>query len=186
MTKTQYRAYLQGPEWQAKREEALEYYEERCNRCDMPRWLAEIAYDQDLNVHHVSYANQGYEPMDDLEVLCRRCHDLHTFKRTEIREVKQAVCTACGDRHWNYRCDRCVLCEALRTSFYATLNRLFQPDLDSSGQPYWISFLNTIVIRMVNEGSDHATVIEIMEKLTKLFIRQHAANMQSLGEDIPF
>jgi hypothetical protein len=186
MTKTQYKAYLHSPDWQAKRADAIQWYGNICARCEMPRWLAEIAYDQDLHVHHLTYANRGDEDMCDLEVLCRRCHELETFKRTEIREVKAATCESCGDRHWNYRSDRCQFCDVLRINFYASFNRLFQPDVDYGGQPYWISFMKNVVIRMMNEGADHGKIVEIMTKLSQMFVKEYAANMAAISKEIPF
>jgi len=110
MTKSEYQDYIQGLHWKETRKRALEYYGGICERCAVPRWLAEIAYEQDLHVHHVSYARLGREEMEDLELLCRRCHDLETFGRTEIRQIKEATCEACLSVHWNYRSSLCDVC----------------------------------------------------------------------------
>jgi hypothetical protein len=115
MTKTEYALYLQSPHWQTLRRELLEGqgYGAWCARCDIPRWLAEIAYDQDLHVHHKTYENLGAEENYDLEILCRRCHEIETFGRSELRAVKKAVCKNCNDTHWDYRSFRCRMCEAI-------------------------------------------------------------------------
>lgn len=110
MTKTEYGQYLCSPEWKAKRQEAFEHFGATCNRCSMPRWLAEIAYDQDLHVHHKTYVRRGDEEMDDLEVICRRCHEVETYGRSELRAPKRATCEACKATHWNYREGLCEVC----------------------------------------------------------------------------
>lgn len=110
MTKTEYAEYLQSPHWQEVRKEAIESSNSICERCELPRWLAEIAYDQDLHVHHKSYRSRGKEQIEDLEVLCRRCHEVETFGRSELRAPKRAECEMCGDAHWDYRSDRCLSC----------------------------------------------------------------------------
>ena len=63
-----HRAYLQSPIWKQKRIEALEFYGCICSRCR--------EYGND--VHHKTYDRVGGgELMDDLEVLCRGCHEAH-------------------------------------------------------------------------------------------------------------
>lgn len=59
--------YLQTPEWQAKREQALRLAEHRCQICNASG---------SLQVHHRSYERRGREAMSDLIVLCSKCHDL--------------------------------------------------------------------------------------------------------------
>lgn len=63
-----HREYLQSPVWKAKRQEALAHYGCICGRCG--------EYGSD--VHHKTYDRVGgNEKMEDLEVLCRACHDAH-------------------------------------------------------------------------------------------------------------
>lgn len=112
MKKTEYARYLQSPEWQERRQQKIEEVGNRCERCDLPRWLAEIAYDQDLNVHHRTYARRGSENLDDLEVLCRRCHEIVTFRRSELRAPKKATCERCESAHWDYRSSACSMCSS--------------------------------------------------------------------------
>jgi hypothetical protein len=109
MTKTEYAEYLQSDHWKELRKTVINDYP-FCMRCTMPRWLAEIAYDKDLHVHHKNYRTRGNEKLDDLEVLCRRCHDLESSGRSELREVKAATCSICEKKHWDRRADRCAYC----------------------------------------------------------------------------
>lgn len=64
----EYRAYLASPVWKAKRGEALAFYGCICNRC--------AGYGNE--VHHKTYLRVGgAELMEDLEVMCRECHQAH-------------------------------------------------------------------------------------------------------------
>jgi hypothetical protein len=116
ITKTDYQQYLNSSDWRERRKDFLEA-NNFCTRCQMPRWLAEIAYDQDLNVHHKSYENLGSEDWDDLESLCRRCHEIHKFGRSDLREPKSATCQVCQKRHWNPYNPWCSNCELISNSF---------------------------------------------------------------------
>ena len=93
-TKTEYREYIASEPWQKRRKEFLLAYP-RCNRCDIPRWLAVVAYDQDLHVHHRNYARVGQEIDDDLEPLCKRCHELETFGHSYLHVPRSEPCCIC-------------------------------------------------------------------------------------------
>lgn len=67
LTTMPYSAYLQTPEWQARRAEALERARHRCQVCNSGGLL---------DVHHRTYERRGEERPEDLTVLCRRCHYL--------------------------------------------------------------------------------------------------------------
>lgn len=61
-----YADYLQSKHWQKVREKALMRARYECEEC---------GWDENLNVHHSSYKNLGKpEELDDLHVLCYRCH----------------------------------------------------------------------------------------------------------------
>jgi hypothetical protein len=112
MTKTEYREYIASTEWQQRRNEFLAS-NSACAKCGIPRWLAEITFDQDLNVHHVSYRNLGNESWDDLKPLCRRCHEVEKYGRSDLREPKSAICKMCGMKHWNPYSDFCLVCDTI-------------------------------------------------------------------------
>jgi hypothetical protein len=62
-----YRAfYLQSNHWRERRLLLLTACDFRCAGCDA---------NGRLDVHHLSYANLGDEPLSDLMALCRECHD---------------------------------------------------------------------------------------------------------------
>jgi len=112
VTKTEYREYIASEDWQQRRKEFLLQWGWECNRCGLPRELAIIAYDQDIHVHHRSYANLGSESYKDLEPLRRRCHDIETFGSSNLHEPKKEDCIRCGLlTTWNRvvrLCDDCI------------------------------------------------------------------------------
>ena len=69
-----YQEYLQTPEWQARRKDALQRAEYRCQTCN--------ASDRILDVHHRTYERRGHEKPSDLTVLCRDCHELFHQRRS--------------------------------------------------------------------------------------------------------
>lgn len=74
-----HRQYLCSPIWKQKREEALTFYGCICNRCQ------EFGND----VHHKTYERVGgSELMEDLEIVCRDCHEAH--HRVEKVQVKDS------------------------------------------------------------------------------------------------
>ena len=63
-----YYEYLRSSEWNWMRLEKLAEVDCECERCGEG--------DDVLDVHHVTYARLGEEWFEDLEVLCRRCHEV--------------------------------------------------------------------------------------------------------------
>ena len=129
MTKTEYRQYIASEHWQKSRKVFLAK-RTTCARCDMPRWFANILYDQDLNVHHKSYANLGNEQWGDLEALCCRCHELETFGYSDLPVPKFAKCNGCGKNHLNIYDSICESC-AVKADFV----RQISGDLSHNGYP---------------------------------------------------
>jgi hypothetical protein len=117
MTKKQYSAYLQSAHWQDLRKEMLAG-QSYCARCEVPRWLAELLYDQDLHLHHLNYEHLGKEQWEDLEVLCRRCHEIETFGRSELKAPKKSRCELCSKFHFDYRSPYCPACESVLCGGY--------------------------------------------------------------------
>lgn len=123
MTKKEYRAYLASEYWLNARKALIANVGSECERCFMPRWLAIIAYDQDLHVHHLNYQNLWHETPEDVEILCCRCHDLETFGRSDHRAVKTASCDYCGGPHFNIYADYCESCVSLSIISTWSLNQ---------------------------------------------------------------
>ncbi len=86
-----YEAYLQTPWWRRRRNRALQLAGWTCTRDG-------CGNKTELQVHHRTYANVGAEQDDDLEVLCRACHEGHHFDESRrahlgiyVRLVSAAV-----------------------------------------------------------------------------------------------
>ena len=112
MTKSEYREYIASADWQQRRKQFL-VNRRYCEICGVPRWLAQVAYNQDLNVHHFSYANLGKEIDSEVGILCRRCHEKATFGRTSLREVHSHCCDWCADFVFDPYSELCEVCRAL-------------------------------------------------------------------------
>lgn len=76
MTFADYEAYLQSPEWRARREAALERFGRRCATCNRP---------DRLEVHHRTYERLGGEHPSDLVVLCETCHGIFHNRLPKLR-----------------------------------------------------------------------------------------------------
>ena len=150
MTKTEYRQYIASPEWQEKRKVALLVADNRCEACEIPRWLASIAYDQDLHVHHLHYQNVGNEQTGDLQVLCRRCHEVSTFGRSSLKEPQNSKCETCQRTHWNPYSDQCDIC-SLMTSPDFPLPLIYGGWDSLRGDATWVVYLEEM-IRSVQHG----------------------------------
>lgn len=76
-----HRQYLQSPLWKKVREKAIKHYGQICARC------GEFGND----VHHLTYERSGgNELLEDLQVVCRSCHDaIHRVERSEARNTKK-------------------------------------------------------------------------------------------------
>src|SRR5690349_716448 len=99
MTKTQYRNYIASEAWQNRRRTFLLEYDE-CRECGIPRWLAVMVYDQDLNVDHLNYQRVGCELDSDLQSLCKRCHEVKHFGRSELHRPVKPGCDHCKAANW--------------------------------------------------------------------------------------
>ncbi len=73
-----YQDYLQSDEWKAKKEMVFSVFWKHCQRCNS---------EKDIHVHHSTYKNIYNEDINDLYVLCKRCHEfLHELYWTEDLE----------------------------------------------------------------------------------------------------
>jgi len=65
ITTRKYRDYISSERWREIRLEKLKSVDYRCERCG----------GMAVQVHHKTYAHLGDESLDDLEALCKACHD---------------------------------------------------------------------------------------------------------------
>lgn len=151
-TKESHAKYLQSDHWQETRKWRIEEGTGACERCEMPRWLAEVIYKQELHVHHLHYRTKGHEAGEDLEVLCRRCHEIETFGRSEFKLPKTAKCDVCRCVHWNYRSDLCDTCKnILSLSSFPMYWRVRLLDPSNGGDPVWKEVLRQCVFAIRRE-----------------------------------
>lgn len=74
--------YLNSSHWKELRAQALTHYGRKCNRCPAT---------SHLQVHHNQYRNIYDVGIDDLEILCGKCHQNHHDKpRTKKQRQKKA------------------------------------------------------------------------------------------------
>jgi hypothetical protein len=81
-----HRQYLQSPLWKKIRNKAIEHYGSICGKCGC----------EGNDVHHLSYDRAGgNEILEDLQVLCRECHEaIHVAERsTRKQKTKRRGCT---------------------------------------------------------------------------------------------
>ena len=82
----EYIDFMQSDEWNEIRKAALRRANYECEQCG--------ARNTKLDVHHLTYDRfGGNEEPDDLEVLCRDCHDKEHGKVHIVFEV----CQTCGE-----------------------------------------------------------------------------------------
>lgn len=82
----EYREYIASKFWKAKREQALYRAGYKCEACGISKWSAK------LEVHHKTYERFKAEHLDDLIVLCPKCHEPADKKReqdTTIRKLRR-------------------------------------------------------------------------------------------------
>lgn len=86
--------YYQSPQWQSKRLQKIRQVGNKCERC------GKVAR---LDVHHVNYDNLYDEDMEDLQALCRNCHEIADVVREETSAYSSYLNTKFGEGEaWKY------------------------------------------------------------------------------------
>jgi 5-methylcytosine-specific restriction endonuclease McrA len=93
--------YYKSPEWETVRVFAIHRANHRCQRCGSAGVL---------QVHHVTYDNLYNEKPEDLEALCKRCHDSADRQRAEENRYDSAFETYMTKKYgedweWSNGCD---------------------------------------------------------------------------------
>ena len=77
--------YLKSDEWKHKRRLIMEYYKYKCQSCG----------DDATDLHHKTYNNIFKEKFEDLEPLCRKCHNkehnLNEDNNTNVVNKKEII-----------------------------------------------------------------------------------------------
>lgn len=77
-----YYRWINSNAYRGKRNEKLKAVGYKCELCGSAK---------NLQVHHITYENLGYEPLDDLLVVCRKCHEeLH---KEDLKQKEDSDCT---------------------------------------------------------------------------------------------
>jgi hypothetical protein len=82
--RARYNAYMKSPRWRRKRAIAIYQANNRCSRC---KWQSIDG--AGLEVHHKTYEHLGNEPLEDLEVLCKPCHEIADREREAETRARQ-------------------------------------------------------------------------------------------------
>jgi hypothetical protein len=91
-----YTEYLRSDQWKRTRAAFLAHVTEICSGCHIPAWLCKLAYGKGFNVHHTNYDHLGEEKLEDLEILCWRCHELQHFGKSDLPKILMHPCVYCG------------------------------------------------------------------------------------------
>jgi hypothetical protein len=75
----EYVNYINSDKWQLLRKQVIKEYDGKCFFC----------WEKGTDVHHKTYANFGNEPLSDLVLLCRKCHEEEHINNPTLRYVKQ-------------------------------------------------------------------------------------------------
>lgn len=92
-----YEEYLRSAHWLSLR---ARYHKkmpppEICNRCKVLFWACKLVYGQQNNLHHKTYDRLGHEDLSDLELLCRRCHEMEHFGKSDLPQIVLRACHFC-------------------------------------------------------------------------------------------
>lgn len=82
MASKEYKAYLISPEWRGLRAVVIAMRGYKCERCPGTK---------PLEVHHITYDRIYNEDTDDLEVLCKPCHDKEHGKVKKIKKKRKKL-----------------------------------------------------------------------------------------------
>ena len=70
MDRVRYEEYIQSDKWRERSDQAKERAFQACLLCNVGRKYKE------LHAHHLTYERLGDEPLEDLFVVCRDCHEM--------------------------------------------------------------------------------------------------------------
>ncbi len=74
----EYIEYLSSDKWKEIRKQIIYKYNGICDYC----------HNEGNDVHHLTYDNFRNEPLDDLVLLCRKCHEQEHIDKPNLRYVK--------------------------------------------------------------------------------------------------
>ena len=78
-----YQDYINSHKWKAFRDEILTTRGRKCEVCGKT--------EGEMHVHHLHYQNFRHEKPEDVQVICRGCHNLHHFGVQEPTKERKAA-----------------------------------------------------------------------------------------------
>ena len=86
MTRKQiYNDYLKSAAWRRVRKIVFKRDDYKCQRCK-----CKASEGNWLECHHTTYENLGFEVLEDLLTLCRKCHvDHHRSEKSRLKKVRK-------------------------------------------------------------------------------------------------
>jgi len=88
-----YKEYLRSKEWYIKRALVLEFCGYKCQLCGSI--IDGLAFNYS-HIHHNSYVNLGFEPIEDLLALCIPCHDDYHDRKRQLKKHAKNVLSWIG------------------------------------------------------------------------------------------
>jgi Zn finger protein HypA/HybF involved in hydrogenase expression len=79
----EYIEYIASTAWKRIRAEKIKQAGGNCEKCGISKWSVV------LGVHHKTYKHFKHERMDELEVLCPKCHGIEDEKRKADQVAKK-------------------------------------------------------------------------------------------------
>lgn len=127
-----YKTYLASREWALRREAVRQRSGNRCERCKNGP--------QDA-VHHLTYANVGNEPLEDLQAICDPCHEYLSGKNDFDPAYKHPAEIACEEwetqqfthvdiPHTNYCIALCENCKGEKLCVFKNSSWWGMPECD--------------------------------------------------------
>lgn len=105
MSSSNYQAYLSSKHWREFRELALNHYGHSCKKCGV-----EV---KSPDVHHLTYERRGCELLEDVTILCRKCHreehttEYITFNPCPHKNKVPSTVETGGDTWFTWWCKDC-------------------------------------------------------------------------------
>jgi 5-methylcytosine-specific restriction endonuclease McrA len=93
MITNEYKKYLKSEKWQKLRKSVFSERGKKCEICSKSKWL---------HLHHLTYERIFNELPEDLQVLCRTCHEkAHGITAKKAKPKKQKMSLAQKVAHKN-------------------------------------------------------------------------------------
>ena len=81
--KEKYLEYISSAKWKRLRDAKIESVGSVCDRCGISKFSAR------LEVHHLHYRTFKQERLEDLQVLCHKCHEFADVERQTITDLEK-------------------------------------------------------------------------------------------------